>query len=124
MATDIEQVQTALTEFDRVGAGLAQLAKNYSGVLYDVETPQGLAHAKAARLALRTPRYESDERNSQGAEVIARRHRHGKAWEQIGVTDEGEPMYAIGFWDKALIYGTTFLGLLLWVWVIARMVQA
>ena len=55
--------------------------------------------------------------------MIRRSHRHGKAWEQIGVTDEGEPMYALQLRDKVLIYGTTFLGLLLWIWVIAWMVR-
>ena len=58
MSTDIELVQTALVEFDRVGAGLAQLQKNYAGMLYDVETPNGMTMAKAARQAVRQPRYD------------------------------------------------------------------
>lgn len=58
MSTDIELVQTALVEFDRVGAGLAQLQKNFAGMLYDVETPNGMTMAKAARQTLRQPRYD------------------------------------------------------------------
>jgi colicin import membrane protein len=56
--TDIEIVQTALVEFDKVAAGLAQLETNYKGVLFDVETSGGMAVAKAARAALREPRYK------------------------------------------------------------------
>lgn len=57
MATDIETVTTALVEFDKVTAGLAQLQKTYTGVLYDVEKPSGMEMAKAARQVLRQPRY-------------------------------------------------------------------
>lgn len=72
MSTDIELVQTALVEFDRVAAGLAQLEKNYAGVVYDVEEPRGLEHAKAARVALRTPRYEVERiRKSAKAPLLA-----------------------------------------------------
>jgi len=56
--------------------------------------------------------------------VIRLSHRHGKAWKQIGVTDEGEPMYALGFWDKVLVYGTTLAGVALWIWAIAVWVQS
>lgn len=58
MNTDIEVVTKALTDFDLVAAGLEQLNKNYKGMLFDVETPNGMAVAKAARAALRNPRYE------------------------------------------------------------------
>lgn len=72
MATDIEQIQSALTEFDRVGAGLAQLKQNYGGVIFEVDTPQGMAHAKAARLALRNPRYEVERiRKAAKAPILA-----------------------------------------------------
>lgn len=57
MATDIEQVTTALVEFDKVGSGLAQLQATYGGMLFDVETPSGMEIAKAARQTLRQPRY-------------------------------------------------------------------
>lgn len=57
MATDLEIVQTALVEFDKVRAGLAQLETTYKGVLFEVDTPKGMELAKAARQVLRAPRY-------------------------------------------------------------------
>lgn len=38
MTTNIEQVQTALTEFSKVEAGLAALRQQYAGMVYDVTT--------------------------------------------------------------------------------------
>jgi colicin import membrane protein len=58
---EMELIGTALTNFDRVSAGLALLEKNYKGVLYEVDTPMGMAHAKAARKAIRDPRYEVEK---------------------------------------------------------------
>lgn len=66
--TEIELIGTALQNFDRVAAGLALLEKNYKGVLYDVETSMGMEHAKAARAAIREPRYEV-ERLRKGAKA-------------------------------------------------------
>ena len=47
--------------------------------------------------------------------MISRRHRHGEAWERIGVTDEGEPMYRIGWGERVLILFTSLLGVTVWV---------
>lgn len=55
---DIELVTKALTDFDKVAVGLAQLEKNFKGVLYEVDTAKGMEHAKAARQVLRQPRYD------------------------------------------------------------------
>lgn len=55
---EIELISTALANFDRVAAGLALLEKNFKGVLYQVDTPLGMSHAKAARTQIREPRYE------------------------------------------------------------------
>lgn len=72
MSTNIEQVQTALTEFSKVEAGLAALRQQYAGVVYDVSTSDGMADAKAARLALREPRYEIERiRKSAKAPILA-----------------------------------------------------
>jgi colicin import membrane protein len=72
MATDIEQVTTALAEYDKVGAGLALLEKTYGGVLFDVETPKGMELAKAARQVLRAPRYEIERiRKAAKAPLLA-----------------------------------------------------
>lgn len=65
---EIELISTALVNFDRVSAGLALLTKNYQGVLYEVDTTMGMAHAKAARKAIRDPRYEV-ERVRKGAKA-------------------------------------------------------
>lgn len=58
MSTAIVEVQTAVAEFDKVAAGLAELQKQYGGVLYDVKTSKGMDDAKTARAAVREPRYE------------------------------------------------------------------
>jgi colicin import membrane protein len=58
MSTAIVEVQTAVAEFDKVAAGLAELQKLYGGVVYDVKAAKGMEEAKAARSAVRDPRYE------------------------------------------------------------------
>jgi hypothetical protein len=59
--TSIALVQGALTEFDKVEAGLADLRTKYANVVYAVNTAAGMAEAKAARQALRAPRYAVDK---------------------------------------------------------------
>lgn len=54
---------------------------------------------------------------------ISRRHRHGKAWEQIGVDDSGEPMLRVRWTDWAGILFFTALGLAVWAYCIAWMVS-
>jgi hypothetical protein len=72
MSSDIELVQTALVEFDKVAEGLKQLETNYKGVVYDVGSTEGLKTAKAARVVLRTPRYEVERiRKSAKAPLLA-----------------------------------------------------
>lgn len=58
MSTELEQVKTAVAEIDRVAAGLAELKQQFAGVVYDVKTAKGMEEAKAARAAIRKPRYE------------------------------------------------------------------
>lgn len=58
MSTELEQVKTAVAEIDRVAAGLAELKQQFAGVVYDVRTAKGMEEAKAARAAIRKPRYE------------------------------------------------------------------
>ncbi len=59
--TSIALVQGALTEFDTVAAGLADLKARFGNVIYDVGTTAGMAAAKAARLEIRGPRYAVDK---------------------------------------------------------------
>jgi len=69
---EMELIGTALANFDRVAAGLALLEKNFKGVLYEVDTPLGMAHAKAARSEIREPRYEVERlRKDAKAPILA-----------------------------------------------------
>lgn len=61
MNTDIEIVTGALAEFDRVDSGLASLSATYASVVFDVATSKGMDAAKAARAAIREPRYQVEK---------------------------------------------------------------
>ena len=47
----------ALVEVNAIEAGLAELRQKYSNVVFDVTTNKGMSEAKAARSAIRDPRY-------------------------------------------------------------------
>lgn len=83
----LRQVNTNIAEFDSVEAGLQALEAKYRGVVYPVETPKGLAEAKAARVEVREPRYATQNAvanaktpleqlkkaiAARGAEIVAR----------------------------------------------------
>lgn len=55
MNSDLQLVQTALTEIDLVAAGIAELTSRYKGMVYDVTTPEGMAEAQKARKAINSP---------------------------------------------------------------------
>ncbi len=70
--TELVEVQKAVAEFDRVGAGIKALQEKYSGVLYDVMTTAGMKDAKSARAAVREPRYEIERiRKDAKAPILA-----------------------------------------------------
>lgn len=72
MSTELTEVTKAVAEFDRVGAGLAELSKQYKGVVYEVATTKGMEDAKGARLAIREPRYEIERiRKAAKAPILA-----------------------------------------------------
>jgi colicin import membrane protein len=72
VSTELSEVSKAVAEFDRVGAGLAALREQYGNVVYDVTTTAGMADAKAARLAIREPRYEIERiRKAAKAPILA-----------------------------------------------------
>lgn len=50
----------AMQELESVEAGLADLAAKYKGVVFDVTTTKGMDEAKAARAAIREPRYKAE----------------------------------------------------------------
>ena len=72
MSTELTEVSKAVAEFDRVGTGLAELRKQYGNVVYDVTTAAGMSEAKAARAAIREPRYEIERiRKAAKAPILA-----------------------------------------------------
>lgn len=72
MTTEIEKVQGALVEFDRIEAGLADLRALYTGMVYPCDTPEGLKEATAARRAIREPRFATEEvRKEAKAPILA-----------------------------------------------------
>jgi colicin import membrane protein len=72
MSTELTEVTRAVAEFDRVALGLAELRKQYASVVYDVTTTKGMTDARAARAAIREPRYEIERiRKSAKAPILA-----------------------------------------------------
>lgn len=57
MSTELQEVQTAVAEFDKVAAVIAALKEKYGGVVYNVREPKEMEAAKEARAAIREPRY-------------------------------------------------------------------
>jgi colicin import membrane protein len=55
---ELRDVDTQLTELEKVEAGIAELTGKLKGVVYDVKTPQGMRDAIAGRALARTPRLE------------------------------------------------------------------
>lgn len=58
MSTELEVVSKAITDINAVSVGIADLKSQYGGIVYEVATTAGMDAAKAARLAVRNPRYE------------------------------------------------------------------
>lgn len=68
--TDLTAEQIA--EYKPVEAGLATLRDKYAGIVWDVSTGKGLDAARAARVAVREPRYEVERiRKALKAPAIA-----------------------------------------------------
>lgn len=68
----VENVTTVVAKFDRVAAGIGDLAAKFKGVLFEVATTKGMKEACAARLAIREPRYEVERvRKECKAPIIA-----------------------------------------------------
>lgn len=69
---DIAKVETALTEFDKISAGLAELRTKHEGVVFEVKTPAGMKLATTARAEIRAPRYATETiRKAAKAPVLA-----------------------------------------------------
>ena len=54
---NLAKVESALTEFEKIEAGLADLRAKYGGVVFDVTTTAGMEEAVVARREIRDPRY-------------------------------------------------------------------
>lgn len=71
--SNIEQIESSLTEFDKINAGLADLATRFpADLVYDVRTTKGMADAIAHRAAWRDPRINVEKfRKTAKAPVLA-----------------------------------------------------
>lgn len=56
--SDVQLVEQAVANMDRVGAGIAALKEAYAKTVYDVATTAGMKAAKDARQVIRQPRFE------------------------------------------------------------------
>lgn len=72
MNQDVEKVESALQEFDKVGAGLAALKEKFGALVFDVTTSAGMDEAKRARAEIREPRYRVEQiRKDAKAPILA-----------------------------------------------------
>lgn len=72
MSTELEVVSKAIANINAVSEGLANLTKQYGGVVYEVATTKGMEEAKAARAAIREPRYNVEKvRKEAKAPILA-----------------------------------------------------
>lgn len=72
MTTELQKVETALTEFQAIEAGLGALRNQYANVVYPVTTAIGMKEAIAARRAIRDPRIATEKvRKEAKAPILA-----------------------------------------------------
>lgn len=63
---NLKEAEAAITEFDRVQAGIADLKTKYEGVIFPVATTAGMREAVAARAAVREPRLATEKARKAG----------------------------------------------------------
>lgn len=72
MSTELDQVTMAVTAINKVEAGLAALREQYAGVVFGVDTTEGMEAAKEARRAVREPRLDVERiRKAAKAPLLA-----------------------------------------------------
>lgn len=99
MSTELEVVSKAITDINAVSLGIADLQAQYGGVVYEVVTVAGMDEAKAARLAVRTPRYEVERiRKAAKAPILAL----GKKLDAEAARIEGELLKIEGPIDQQI----------------------
>jgi hypothetical protein len=70
--SNLAKVESALTEFEKIEAGLAELRTKYAGSVFDVKTGSGMKEAISARAEIREPRYKVEHARKAGkAPVLA-----------------------------------------------------
>ncbi len=69
-AVEVSPLSKALVQIDGLATGLADLQRQYRGVIFEVRTPQGMKAAKAARLAIRQPRYRLEHTRKDAKRLI------------------------------------------------------
>ncbi len=83
-ATQLALVGQAMTEFDKVAAGIAALEVKYKDVVYPVTTTKGMDEAKAARKEIRDARYAvQNSAKAAKSELTAISKNIGEKAEQI-----------------------------------------
>ena len=62
----------AMQEINAIEAGLNELERQYAGVVYDVTTKEGMDAARAARQAIRDPRYKVEKVRAETSSELTR----------------------------------------------------
>jgi hypothetical protein len=63
---NLAEAEAAITEFDRVQAGIADLKTKFAGVIFPVATTAGMKEAITARAAVREPRIATEKARKAG----------------------------------------------------------
>lgn len=72
MSTELDEVTMAVAAINKVESGLAALRETYGGVIFEVTTSAGMEVARAARRAIREPRFEVERiRKAAKAPILA-----------------------------------------------------
>lgn len=96
-STELAIVQTTLTEFDKISAGLAELTTKYDKAVFSVETAAGMVLAKQARQEIRAPRYATEQsRKAAKTKILALGKNVDERAAQItaGLTALEDPIHA------------------------------
>lgn len=67
---DVSEITTVIAEFDKVANGIAQLREKHGGIVYEIQTTNGMEHAVQDRIAIRTPRYDIENRRKEAKKPI------------------------------------------------------
>lgn len=95
----LEEPETAISEYNPVAAGLAELRRKYGNVIVDVSTTKALDEAKKVRAEIREPRYETEKiRKALKAPALA----HAKLIDTEAARITAELLEIETPWDEAI----------------------